>query len=88
MTEMYLDAVDAAVAKPGVWVEVPRQFRTRYNAEKTGSCLQGGYLRVQPREGDVPIQAEGQLCIKTAAPVTPRIESDDDVWKLSIRYGG
>jgi hypothetical protein len=48
----------------------------------------GGYLRVEPREGDTPIVVRGKPYIRTAAPVTPRVRQADDGWKLSIRFDG
>jgi hypothetical protein len=83
---MYLAAVERAVAEPGRWIEVPRRFRTEANASVTGRCLQGGYLRVQPREGDDHVIVGGRRYVRTAAPVTPCAEPDGDEWRLSIRF--
>jgi hypothetical protein len=83
---MYLAAVDRAVAEPNCWIEIPRRFDTEFNARITGSCLSGGYLRVQPREGDVAVLVQGKRCIETAAPMTAFVEQDGDAWMLRIRY--
>jgi len=85
MTDMYLSAVQRAVQTPGVWVEVPRSFPSEFNASITGSCLEHGYLRVEPREGDVPIVVHGKRCIRTAGPVKTCIRNVGDAWQLSIR---
>ena len=85
-TDMYLHAVETAIATPGQWVEIPRGFESEYNASITGSCLEGGYLRVQPREGDVPVTVRGKTYIKTAAPVEARPRKVGDEWRLGIRY--
>ena len=50
ITEMYIAAVERAVASPGLWIEVPRRFRTEFNARITADCLAGGYLRVEVRQ--------------------------------------
>ncbi|MGH2948801.1 MAG: hypothetical protein ACRDPC_21525 [Solirubrobacteraceae bacterium] len=80
-----LAAVEAAVAAPGRWVEIPRSFKTEFNASITGTCLQGGYLRVEPREGDRPIVVQGKRYIRTAAPVETRHRRVGDEWRLRIR---
>jgi hypothetical protein len=85
-TDIYLAAVESAVASPGRWVDIPRSFSTEFNASITGSCLQGGYLRVQPHEGDVPVVVAGKRYIRTAAPVVPRVQKVRDEWQLSVRY--
>ena len=85
-TDMYLAAVERAVRRPGEWIEVPRRFETEFNAKMTGSCLRGGYLRVQPRRGDQPITMNGKRYIATAAPVTTRVEpAPKGGWRLEIR---
>lgn len=86
MTDMYLAAVAAATAEPGEWVEVPRGFKTEFNASVTGQCLEGGYLRVEPRDRDVPIVVDGKRCIRTPAPVETRRRRAGDGWRLSIRF--
>jgi hypothetical protein len=73
-TDIYLRTVELAVASPGRWIEIPKAFRTPYNASKTAQCLAAGYLRVEPREGDIPVRAEGRDCIRTAAPVETKVE--------------
>jgi hypothetical protein len=86
ITDMYLAAVEAAVASPGRWIEIPRGFDTEFNASITGTCLASGYLRVEPREGDVPVIVQGKRYIQTPAPVDPRTRKVGDQWRLSIRY--
>jgi hypothetical protein len=71
MTDMYLDAVRRATDTPNEWVEVPRDFKTESNASITGSCLEGGYLRVEPGEGDIPVVVQGHRYIRTAGPAEP-----------------
>lgn len=85
-TDMYLVAVQDAVNQPGHWIEVPREFETEFNASITGSCLEGGYLRVQPQEGDQPVTVRGRRYIKTAAPVDARVTEADGKWRLSLRW--
>jgi len=46
MTDMYLDTVERAVARPGHWIEIPRRFDTEFNASITAACLREGYPRV------------------------------------------
>lgn len=86
MTDMYLAAVGRAVAQPGTWVNVPRTFKTKSNALKTGSCLEGGYLRVEPRERQGSVLAEGKWWLATAAPVERRVTRSGDLWVLDIRF--
>jgi hypothetical protein len=85
MTDMYLAAVRKAIEAPGEWVELPRDFRTEFNASITGSCLEGGYLRVEPRVGDTPVVVQGKKYIRTAGPVEARYRKVGDAWRLSIR---
>ena len=85
---MYLAAVEDAVACPGRWIDIPRSFETEFNASITGSCLEGGYLRVQPRDGDTEARVRGKRYIATAGPVETRIATDGDGWQLSIRFPG
>lgn len=88
-TDLYLGAVGRAVDCPGQWVEVRRHFESEFNAEKTASCLQEGYLRVEPEKGDTPLVVEGKRYIATPAPVTPRVSADlEGGWKLEIRFEG
>jgi len=82
---MYLDAVRRATGTPSEWVEVPRDFKTEFNASITGSCLEGGDLRVEPREGDIPVVVQGHRYIRTAGPVETRSRKVGDAWRLSIR---
>jgi hypothetical protein len=87
-TELYLRTVEQAVATPGRWVEVPKIFRSPYNASKTAACLAAGYLRVEPREGDTPVRAEGRDCIRTAAAVTTKVEPGALGSVLFVRFEG
>ncbi|HET6549381.1 MAG TPA: hypothetical protein VFG79_13030 [Solirubrobacter sp.] len=83
---MYLAAVQEAVARPGAWVEVPRDFATEFNASVTAGCLRQGFLRVEPQAGDVPVTVRGKRYIATAAPVETRIDAvDRGAWRLSVR---
>lgn len=85
MTEMYLASVERALAQPGIWVEIPRTFKTEFNARITGSCLEGGYLRVEPRDGDTPKIVSGKRYIATAGPVMTRVERRDGEWILRVQ---
>jgi hypothetical protein len=85
---MYVLTARSAIAQVGQWVEIPRRFGTEFNASITGRCLQQGFLRVQPRDGDLPVVVEEKPYIKTAAPVAPRVEREGQQWKLNIRYDG
>lgn len=59
--------------RPGSWIDV-RVFDTEFNASITGSCLQGGYLRVEPRDGDEPyVGPKGQRWMATPSPVEPQV---------------
>ena len=84
LTDLYLRTVEAAVADPGRWVEVPRLFATEMNAAVTGYCLEGGYLRVKPR-GDERILVNGKAFLRTAAPVDSRVEGSGAEWKLHLK---
>jgi hypothetical protein len=64
---MYLSTVEAAVANPGHWIEVPRRFATEMNAAETGHCFQGGYLRVKPRDRGASITVNGKSYLRTDA---------------------
>ena len=86
VTEMYLSAVRDAVARPGVWMEIPRDFVTEANASVTAKCLEKGFLRVEPRAGDTSIAIEGKHFIATEAPVHTRVTSIDGGWRLSVRH--
>ncbi len=86
MTDMYLTAVEDAVADPGRWIVLPRRFSTEFNASITGYCLREGYLRVQPRKGDTPVSVQGKRYIRTAAPVASKADRDGDEWRLSVRF--
>jgi hypothetical protein len=85
---MYLASVEDAVATPGRWIEIPRGFDTEFNASITGTCLEGGYLRVQPREGDEELAVRGKRYIKTPALVDARTHWIGEEWRLSIRFAG
>jgi hypothetical protein len=85
---MYLAAVENAVATPGRWIEIPRGFDTEFNASITVTCLEGGYLRVQPRAGDEELVVRGKRYIKTAALVDSRTHRIGDEWRVSIRFAG
>lgn len=87
MTDLYLAAVERAIEQPGRWLLVPRRFDTEFNASVLVSCLQGGYLRVCPREGDRPIVVAGKRCIRTAAPVDAEVKRIDDGWQVVVRGG-
>lgn len=82
---MYLAAVARAVAAPGTWVDVPRVFGTYFNALITAACLEGGYLRVEPRDGDVAVTIRGKRYIKTAGPVECEVRPAGGGWKLRVR---
>jgi hypothetical protein len=84
LTELYLAAVERAVARPGVWTDV-RVFKTETNASVTANCLAAGYLRVDPRDGDTPVKVQGKVYIATAAPVEPMISKGPDGWLVKIR---
>jgi hypothetical protein len=85
LTDLYLRTVEAAVANPGHRIEVPRRFATEMNAAVTGHCLQGGYLRVKPRDGWETITVNGKSYLRTAAPVDVRIDGAGAEWKLHLR---
>ena len=85
LTDLYLRTVEAAVANPGHWIEVPRLFATKMNADVTGHCLQGGYLRVKPRDGGASINVNGKSYLRTAAPVDVKITGAGAEWKLHLR---
>jgi hypothetical protein len=60
LTDLYLAAVERAVARrAGTWTDV-RVFDAEFNAQITARCLEGGYLRAQPRDGDRPVTISGQ----------------------------
>jgi hypothetical protein len=82
---MYLGAVQEAASRPDVWIEIPRDFATEFNASVTANCLQQGFLRVEPRDDDVPVTVRGKRYIATATPVETRIDGVDGNWQLSIR---
>ena len=84
LTDLYLAAVERAVARPGTWTDV-RVFDTEFNAQITASCLEGGYLRVQPRDDDHPISVRGKRYIATAAPVETTVDNGPNGWMLKIR---
>lgn len=84
-TDLYLRTVEAAVANPGHWIEVPRRFATEMNAAVTGHCLQGGYLRVKPRDDGASITVKGKSYLRTAAPVDFKIDGAGAEWKLHLR---
>ena len=84
LTDLYLAAVERAVARPGTWTDV-RVFDTEFNARMGAICLAGGYLRVQPRPGDTPILVAGKRCISTAAPVETKLDEGPHGWLLKIR---
>lgn len=84
LTDLYLTAVERAVARPGTWTDV-RVFATEFNARMGADCLAGGYLRVQPREGDRPTLVAGKRYIATAAPVETKVDEGPDGWLLKIR---
>jgi hypothetical protein len=85
---MYITAVESAIATPERWIEIPRRFRTEFNANITAVCLRGGYLRVEVREGDTPTYVGGKRYLKTPASVLPRVERDREGWLLRIRHAG
>ena len=85
-TDMYLAAVEQAVSEPGQWIQIPRRFESELNASVIGGCLRGGYLRVPPRDGDEAVEVDGRTYLKTAAPVTSRVDDVGGAWTLSIRY--
>ena len=86
ITDVYIAAVERAIAAPGRWIEVPRRFQTQFNANVTAVCLRGGYLRVEVRDDDTPIYVAGKRYLKTPAPVHARVERDYDGWLVRIRH--
>ena len=86
-TDMYLAAVEQAIAEPGRWIDIPRRFESELKASIMGGCLRRGYLRVPPRDGDASIEVGGQTYLKTAGPVTARIDAAGHAWTLSICFG-
>ena len=85
---MYVGAVERAIASPDRWIEIPRRFRTEFNASVTAVCLRGGYLRVEVREGDTPTYVAGKRYLQTPAPVLARVERDREGWLVLIRHDG
>ncbi len=85
ITDMYIAAVERAVASPGLWIEIPRRFRTEFNAKMTADCLRGGHLRVEVRPGDTPIVVAGKRYLKTPARVLARVEHDRQGWLVRIQ---
>ena len=88
MTDMYLGAVDEAVAAPGHWIEIPRAFKTELNARVTARCLEAGYLRVQPREGDLTVVVHGKRYVKTPGPVRTRLRESSGADAARVRHAG
>ena len=86
-TDLYLDCVEQAVANPGQWVRI-RSFSSKANADVTGRCLEGGYLRVLPREGEPSINVNGKTWLRTAAPIRFRVGEASEGWPLDIIYNG
>jgi hypothetical protein len=86
LTEMYLSAVRDAVARPGVWVDIPREFVSEANVSVTAKCLERGFLRVVPRADDTSIAIDGKRFIATDAPVRTRVTCIDGGWLLSVRH--
>lgn len=62
------------------------QGSTEFNVTITATCLEGGYLRVRPRDGDVPMTVAGKHFIKAAAPVESRSREVEGERRLAIRY--
>ena len=85
---MYIAAVKSAIAAPGRWIEIPRRFRTEFNANITADCLRGGYLRVEVRQGDAETYVAGKRYLKTPARVSTWVESDREGWLVRIRHAG
>ena len=85
ITDAYIAAVERAVASPGVWIEVPRRFRTEFNANITADCLRGGYLRVEVRPDDTEIVVAGKRYLKTPTRVMTRVEQDREGWLVRIQ---
>ena len=54
------------------------------NAAVTGHCLQGGYLRVRPRDDEISITVNGTSYLRTAAPVEVKIDGAGTEWKLHL----
>jgi hypothetical protein len=86
-TDLYLDCVEQAVANPGQWVRV-RSFSSKANADVTGRCLEGGFLRVLPRDGEPSINVNGKTWLRTAAPIRFRVGEASEGWPLDIIYHG
>lgn len=85
-TDAYLAAVAAAVSKPGRWQVVDVPFATEANARVTAHCLEGGYLRVQPRDSEPSVVVAARVCLRTPAPVETRVTRDGEDWRLAVRY--
>lgn len=82
---MYIAAVERALAKPGIWIEVPRRFQSEFNARMAADCLAGGYLRVEVRPGETPLYVGGKRYLKTPGPVVTQVEPDREAWLVRIR---
>lgn len=82
---MYIAAVERAIESSGLWIEIPRRFRTEFNADMAAGCLRGGYLRVEVRPGDTAIVVAGKLYLKTPARVLTRVEHDREGWLVRIQ---
>ena len=75
---------ERALGHPETSIQVPRRFDTEFNVSITAACLGEGYLRVQPRDGDVTVVVRGKRYIRTAAPVETRWHSAPDGWVLEL----
>jgi hypothetical protein len=84
VTDLYLEAVTRAKAKPRHWVDV-RWFRSKANAQVTAACLQEGYLRVKPGPNDKVAVVRGHRYVATPAPVEVSIAEGVGQWLLKIR---
>ena len=85
-TDMYLAAVEKAVSEPGRWIDIPRRFDRELTASVMGGRLRAGYLPVPPRDGDEAVEVDGKRYLKTAAPVTSRVDAVGGGWTLSICF--
>jgi hypothetical protein len=87
VTDLYLAAVEQAVARPGAWIDV-RGFEAEVDAGVIAHCLAEGYLPVDPRGADTPSGSGAKANIKTAAPVETSVDRRPDGWWLRIRGRG
>ncbi|HEX4189231.1 MAG TPA: hypothetical protein VHY83_15160 [Solirubrobacteraceae bacterium] len=85
ITDSIVETVHYAKDKPGKWIRLARDFKTRENAHSTASCVRRGFLRVRPKDGEPTFVLAEHTYLALPAKPEVKVDHDGGVWRLSVR---